>query len=79
MFTLGASWAACIDIGGKASGVVSAAMNTTGQIGGILSPIVLAVLVERFANWSLPLYVMAGLYAFSSVCWIFVDPRPHTG
>ncbi len=79
MFTLGASWAACIDIGGKASGVVSAAMNTTGQIGGILSPIVLAVLVERFANWTLPLYVMAVLYAFSSVCWLFVDPRPRSG
>ncbi len=79
MFTLAASWAACIDIGGKASGVVSAAMNTTGQIGGILSPIVVGVLVERFANWSLPLYVMAVLYAFSSVCWLFVDPRPRTG
>jgi hypothetical protein len=37
---------------------------------------VLAVLVERFANWSLPLYVMAVLYAFSSVCWLFVDPCP---
>jgi hypothetical protein len=50
-------------------------MNTTGQIGGILSPVVLAVLVDRFANWTLPLYVMAALYAVSSVCWAFVDPR----
>jgi MFS transporter, ACS family, glucarate transporter len=78
MFTLGASWAACIDLGGRASGVVSAAMNTTGQVGGILSPIVLAVLVERFSNWTLPLYVMAALYLFSSVCWLFVDPRQRT-
>jgi MFS family permease len=78
MFTLGASWAACIDIGGKSSGVVSAAMNTTGQVGAILSPIVLALLVERFANWSLPLYVMAALYAISSICWLFVDPLPST-
>jgi nitrate/nitrite transporter NarK len=75
MFTLGAHWASCIDIGGKNSGVVSAAMNTTGQIGGILSPVLLAFMVDRFANWSLPLYVMAGLYAFSSICWAFVDPR----
>jgi MFS family permease len=78
MFTLGASWAACIDIGGTSSGVVSATMNTTGQIGGILSPVVLAVLVDRFANWTLPLYVMAALYAVSSVCWAFVDPRART-
>jgi MFS family permease len=77
MFTLGASWAACIDIGGRSSGVVSATMNTTGQIGGILSPVVLALLVDRFADWTLPLYVMAVLYAISSVCWAFVDPRPR--
>ncbi|MBI4890852.1 MAG: MFS transporter [Acidobacteria bacterium] len=76
MFTLAASWAACIDVGGRSSGVVSAAMNTMGQIGGVLSPIVLAMLVERFDDWSLPLYVMAALYAASSICWLFVDPRP---
>ena len=73
MFTLAASWAACIDLGGKSSGVVSAAMNTTGQIGAVLSPIVLALLVQRFDNWSLPLFVMAALYALSSACWIFVN------
>ncbi|HUS06356.1 MAG TPA: MFS transporter [Bryobacteraceae bacterium] len=75
MFTLGASWAACIDIGGPASGVVSAAMNTTGQIGGVLSPIVLALLVDRFSNWSLPLYVMAALYGISSLSWLLVNPE----
>lgn len=75
MFPLAASWAACIDLGGSSSGVVSAAMNTTGQIGGVLSPIVLTLLVNRFENWSVPLYVMAALYAFSSVCWIFINPN----
>jgi MFS family permease len=78
MFTLGASWAACIDIGGPSSGIVSAAMNTMGQVGGILSPILLAVLVDRFADWSLPLYVMAGLYAISSLAWLAVNPE-HSG
>ncbi len=76
MFTLAASWAACIDVGGRASGVVSAAMNTTGQIGGVLSPIVLALIVRESNNWSLPLYVMAALYAFSSLCWLAIDPSP---
>jgi MFS family permease len=74
MFTLAASWAACIDLGGRSSGVLSAAMNTTGQLGSVLSPIVLALLVQKFDNWSLPLYVMAALYAISSVSWCFVDP-----
>jgi ACS family glucarate transporter-like MFS transporter len=57
MFTLGPSWAACIDIGGRNSAVMSAAMNTCGQVGGILSPVVLAYIVAIFANWAIPLYL----------------------
>jgi MFS transporter, ACS family, glucarate transporter len=74
MFTLAPSWAACIDIGGRHSGVLSAAMNTSGQIGGILSPIVLAYIVDIFANWAIPLYVMAGLYFMAFVCWLLIRP-----
>jgi ACS family glucarate transporter-like MFS transporter len=74
MFALGAHWAAAIDIGGTRAGVLSACMNTTGQIGSISSPIIAAWLVQSYASWSLPLYVMAGLYAFSAVTWLFVDP-----
>ena len=72
MFTLGASWAACIDIGGRHSAVLSAAMNTSGQIGAILSPIVLAYVVDIYDDWAIPLYVMAGLYIMASICWIFI-------
>ena len=74
MFSLGAHWAAAIDIGGDHAGVLSACMNTTGQIGSISSPVIAAWLVERFASWALPLYVMAALYAFSAVTWLFVRP-----
>jgi ACS family glucarate transporter-like MFS transporter len=75
MFTLAASWAACIDIGGPHSGVMSAAMNTSGQVGGILSPIVLAYIVEWFADWRLPLVIMCVLYALAALAWLLVDPR----
>jgi ACS family glucarate transporter-like MFS transporter len=86
MFALGAHWAAAIDIGGDHAGVLSACMNTTGQIGSISSPIVAAWLVDHYASWALPLYVMAALYAFSAVTWLFVRPpvpapaaAPHLG
>jgi MFS transporter, ACS family, glucarate transporter len=79
MFTLGPSWAACIDIGGRSSAVVSAAMNTAGQIGGILSPIVLALVVDRFANWAIPLYLMAGLYLMAAIVWLAVRPDLKLG
>lgn len=75
MFTLGASWATAIEIGGRNSGVVSAAMNTSGQVGGILSPILLAFIVERFDDWSLPLFVMGGLYTSAALAWLAIDPR----
>ncbi len=74
-FTLGASWGTCIDIAGPHSGVVSAAMNTSGQIGGALSPVILAFVVDRFANWAAPMYLMGALYLFGAICWLFVDPR----
>jgi MFS family permease len=79
MFPLSASWAACIDIGGEHTGVLSAAMNTTGQIGSILSPVVTGWVVGHFSNWQMPLIIMGGLYAISSVLWMFVDPRKRLG
>jgi MFS family permease len=74
MFSLGAHWAAAIDIGGHHAGVLSACMNTTGQIGSISSPLVAARLVQHYASWAIPLYVMAALYAFSALTWLFVRP-----
>jgi len=75
MFTLSASWAACMDIGGAHSAVLSAAMNTTGQIGSVLSPVVVGWLVQHFADWRMPLLIMAGLYLLSAILWTLINPR----
>ncbi len=75
MFTLSPSWAACMDIGGENTAVLSAAMNTTGQVGSILSPVITGWIVYRFSNWQTPLLIMAGLYALSALLWTQVDPR----
>lgn len=74
MFTLAPAWATAIDLGGRNSGVLSATMNTAGQIGGILSPIVLAYIVDRLGNWSLPLQILAALYLISALCWLVIHP-----
>lgn len=79
MFPLSASWAACIDIGGEHTGVLSAAMNTTGQIGSILSPVVTGWVVAHFSNWQTPLLIMGGLYVVSAILWMLVDPRKRLG
>ncbi len=75
MFTLSASWTACIDIGGEHTAVLSAAMNTTGQIGSILSPIVTGWVAAHFFNWQMPLLIMGSLYVASAILWMLVYPR----
>jgi len=74
MFTLAPSWATAIDLGGANAAVLSATMNTAGQVGGILSPIVLAYIVEAYGDWSLPLYILAGLYLMASLSWLLIHP-----
>jgi ACS family glucarate transporter-like MFS transporter len=73
-FLLGAAWGSCVDIGRRRSGAVSAAMNTSGQVGSILSPILVAQVVQRFSQWSAPLYVTGVLFLFGALCWLWVDP-----
>jgi len=75
MFTLGAAFSLCIDVGKQNSAVMTATMNTAGQIGGTLSPIVLAYLVQWFGDWSIPLYLMAALYGAAVLSWILIGSR----
>jgi len=53
---------------------VSAAMNTSGQVGAILSPILVAEVVRRFSQWSAPLYLTGVLFLMGALCWLWVDP-----
>jgi ACS family glucarate transporter-like MFS transporter len=75
MFTLAPAWGACQDIGGPHAGVVSATMNTAGQIGSISSPLMVTWLLGRTGSWSGPLLVMGGLFLVGAVAWVFVDPE----
>jgi ACS family glucarate transporter-like MFS transporter len=78
-FLLGASWGACADMAGDHAATVSAAMNTSGQIGGVLSPIAFAYLTRTSASWAAPLYLTAALYLVGAGCWYFVHPEHPLG
>ena len=73
-FCLGAAWGTCLDISGPHAGVVGAVMNTAGQIGGFLSPIVLAYLIRETGDWNTPLNLTGVLLLIGAVCWIFINP-----
>lgn len=75
MFTLGASWSTCLDIGGNHAGVVSAAMNTSGAIGSVISPILVTFLLKRTGDWNVPVFVIGVLFLMGAAAWGFVDPR----
>ena len=70
-FLLGAACGTCQDIGGNHVGVVGAAMNTSGQIGAFLCPLV----VGYFADWATPMYLTGVLYCLGALCWTRIDPR----
>jgi MFS family permease len=74
-FLLGASWGACVDLAGTHAGAVSAAMNTAGQVGGVLSPIIFAMLTRQQGSWAVPLLVTAVLYLLGGACWLFIHPE----
>jgi nitrate/nitrite transporter NarK len=74
MFTLAPAWATAIELGGTNSAVLSATMNTAGQVGGMLSPLVLAYMVDRFGSWNMPLHVLSCLYLMAAICWILIRP-----
>ena len=48
-FALGACWAVCLDVGATHAGVVTGFMNTFGNLGGLVGPLVVGYMVERWA------------------------------
>jgi sugar phosphate permease len=74
---LSACWAVCLDIGRDHAGVVTGCMNTFSNLGGVLTPLVVAYAVERWQSWTIPFYVTAAVYAAGAVIWLSIDPtRP---
>jgi MFS family permease len=63
----------CHDIGGDAAGTVTAIMNTFGNIGGALSPIVVGYAVQWWGSWSIPLLIAAGVALLGGALTLMID------
>jgi ACS family glucarate transporter-like MFS transporter len=69
------SWAACMDVGGKYAGTLSGTMNMVGNLGGSLSSVVIAYILNHSGNnWDMVLYVRAGVYFIGIFFWLMLDP-----
>ncbi len=73
--TLPLCWRTAMDVGGQYAGTVSAAVNTSGQIGGAVGPYVVGWILQNMNhNWTLIFAISAGIYVLGGLCWIFIDP-----
>jgi sugar phosphate permease len=70
--TVGVSWAIPLDIGGDYAGSVSSIMNTCGNIGGAISPALLAYLVRSY-GWNLPFVVASALCVAAAALYAGID------
>jgi MFS family permease len=70
---LPSAWAICLDISGRHAGAVSGAMNTAGQVGGFLCTVLFGYIVGHYNNYDLPLFVIAGMVAFSAFLFTRID------
>ncbi|MFO1021830.1 MAG: MFS transporter [Planctomycetales bacterium] len=74
--TISPSWACCIDLGGKKSGVISGTMNMAGNLGSFLTSLAFPYLL-KWTGSNLPyFYIGAGLNVLAVLLWLKIDPRP---
>jgi hypothetical protein len=74
---LPASWANCMDVGGRYAGAVSGAMNTAVQAGGVIAMTLFGYLVKYTDDYNAPLYPIAAMVFASAVLFSRIDPtRP---
>lgn len=71
---LGACWATPIDVAPAHAGVITGFMNTLGNLGGMVGPIVVGLAVERWNSWTFAFYITAIVYAAGALAWLAVDP-----
>jgi sugar phosphate permease len=72
---LSACWAAPLDIAAAHAGVVTGLMNTFGNLGGLLCPIVVGGIVDALGSWTIPFYITAAVYLAGAIAWLAVDPK----
>lgn len=72
-------FAVCLDIGGPYAGAMVGAMNTSAQVGSLISALAFGYLVDRFASYNLPFIPMALLLLLGAALWLVLDPTRPLG
>ena len=63
----------CLDIGRKHAGSMVGLMNTSAQMGGLLSSVAYGYIVERFGSYDAPFVPMAAVLFLGALLWFKID------
>jgi MFS family permease len=69
----GAFWTTATDLGAERAGVAAAIVNTGGNAGGALAPLLTPLIGEHF-GWQGGMAVAAGLCFLGAILWRWIDP-----
>ena len=73
-FSFSSQWAVTIDITREHAGTVSGIMNFVGNLGGMISPMAMPVLVRKL-GWTPALEIAAGIVIAGSMLWLPLHPE----
>jgi predicted MFS family arabinose efflux permease len=63
----------CLDIGHEHAGAMVGLMNTSSQVGGLLSSVAYGYIVDRFGSFDAPFVPMAALLFLGALLWLKID------
>ena len=69
----------CLDIGGRHAGSMVGLMNTSSQVGGLLSSVAYGYIVRRFDSYDAPFVPMAVLLLVGTLLWLLIDASETLG
>jgi MFS family permease len=69
----GSFWASAIEISGSRVGAACGILNTGGNMGGTLAPVITPLIASRF-GWAGGLYFASLLVMLGVLSWFFIDP-----
>jgi MFS family permease len=72
-FGQAANWATIVDVGGRYAGTAAGFINTVGNMGNALQPVIGAAVFTRF-GWGALFACYAGAYLVAGSMWLFIDP-----
>jgi ACS family D-galactonate transporter-like MFS transporter len=71
--TISVFWAIAMDMGGSYASTSAGWMNTWANVGGVISPIAFAILVQWSGSWALPFLVASGLMLVGAASVWLID------